>query len=44
MEFLTDEQSLIRKLDKLIDNFVGGELKSFSKNISFMAKWAEKQK
>ena len=41
MEFLTDEQLLIWKLDKPIDSFVGGELKNFSKNAASMAQWAE---
>ena len=44
MEFLTDEQLLIWKLEKPIDSFVGGDLKSFLKNTASMAEWAEKQK
>ena len=44
MEFLTDENLLIWKLEKPIDSFVGGELKSFSKIAASLAVWAEKQK
>ena len=40
MDFLSEEQLLIWKLDKLIDSFIGGELKLFSKNASKIASWA----
>ena len=37
---MSEEQLLIWKLDKLIDSFIGGELKLFSKNASKIASWA----
>tara|TARA_B110001450_G_C17520739_1_gene440448 strand:- start:49 stop:207 length:159 start_codon:yes stop_codon:yes gene_type:complete len=40
MDFLSEEQLLIWKLDKLIDSFSGGKLKLFSKNASKIASWA----
>ena len=40
MDFLSEEQLLIWKLDKLIDSFIGGELKLFFKNASKIASWA----
>ena len=41
MDFLSEEQLLILigKLDKLIDSFIGGELKLFSKIASKIASW-----
>ena len=40
MDFLSEEQLLIWKLDKPVDSFIGGELKLFSKNASKIASWA----